>query len=48
MKVETEKEIIYQILNTIRDAEHNQDERIGERLMRSFLKTYRGESMRKH
>ena len=44
----TEREIIYQILNTIRDAEHNEDERISERLMRSFLRTYRAESLRKY
>lgn len=44
----TEREIIYQILNTIRDAEHNEDERIPERLMRSFLRTYRAESLRKY
>lgn len=46
--MQTEREIIYNILNTIRDAEHNNDERISERLLRGFLRVYRAESLRKY
>lgn len=44
----TEHEIVYNILNTIRNAEHNIDESITERLMRGFLRVYRAESIRKY
>lgn len=44
----TELEIVYSILNTVRDAEHNNDEPVTERLMRSFLNTYRVDALRKY
>lgn len=44
----TEQQLVYNILNTIRDAEHNEDERLSERLMRSYLRTYRAECLRKY
>lgn len=45
--METEKQIIYGIINTLRDAEFNNDERITERLMRTYLNTYRVDSLTK-
>lgn len=44
----TEKEIIYSILNTIRNAEHNNDETVTERLLRAILHEYRGYFIRKY
>lgn len=43
----TERHIVYQIMNIVRNHEHNNDEPITERLMRAYLKTHRSESIRK-
>jgi len=37
----TEERIIYEILNTVRSGEFNLDEPLTERLLRSYLQTYR-------
>lgn len=44
----TEEEIIYTLLNTVRAGEFNLDEPLTERLLRSFLKTYRGSRIDKY
>lgn len=44
----TEKHIVYELLNIIRNHEHNNDEPVTERLMRAYLKTYRSDLIRKH
>jgi hypothetical protein len=44
----TEKEIVYYLMETLRDAEYNNDERVDERFLRSLLLKYRAESLRKH
>lgn len=46
--METEKKIIYSILNTIRAAEYNSDEPVTERLLRAYLSNYRADALRKH
>ena len=46
--METEKKIIYSILNTIRAAEYNLDEPVTERLLRAYLSNYRADALRKH
>jgi len=43
----TEESIVYQLLNTIRASELNNDETITERRMRSFLRTHRAEAVYK-
>lgn len=44
----TEKEIVYNILNTARNEEHNIDEVISERLMRGYLRVHRASLLRKY
>lgn len=44
----TEKEIIYSILNTVRNGQHNSDETITERLLRAYLSNYRADAIRKN
>lgn len=46
--METEREIIYSILNTARAGEHNNDENLSERFLRSILLIYRGNILRKY
>lgn len=46
--MKTELEIVYSILNVARGGEHNNDEKLTERLIRSFIRTYRPESLRKY
>lgn len=46
--METERQIVYSILNTIRNHSHNIDEDITERLLRSHVLSYRADSIRKH
>lgn len=46
--METESQIIYSILNTIRNHSHNNDEEVSERLLRSHVLSYRADSIRKH
>lgn len=46
--METERQIIYSILNTIRNHSHNNDEEVSERLLRSHVLSYRADSIRKH
>lgn len=46
--MKTELEIVYSLLNVARGGEHNNDENLTERLIRSFIRTYRPESLRKH
>ena len=46
--MKTEIEIVYAILNVVRDSEHNNDERVTERLIRSFIRSHRADSLRKH
>lgn len=43
----TEESIVYQLLNTIRASELNNDETITERRLRSFLRTHRAEAVYK-
>ncbi len=43
----TELEAVYHILNVARAAEHNNDEPLTERLIRSFLQNHRADSLRK-
>lgn len=44
----TEKEIIYSIINTVKGSNYNNDEPIGERFLRNLLLIYRVDSLRKH
>lgn len=44
----TEKEIVYNILNTARNEEHNVDEVISERLMRGYLRVHRASLLNKY
>lgn len=44
----TEKELIYSILNVVRNSEHNNDEGVPERLLRHFASVHRADSMRKY
>lgn len=46
--METEKQIVYSILNTVRNHSYNNDEDISERLVRSHIHSYRADSIRKH
>lgn len=46
--MKTELEIVYSLLNVARGGEHNNDEKMTERLVRSFIRTYRAEGIRKH
>ena len=49
MSVEnSELAFVYSILNVIRNAEHNNDERLSERLIRDFVRAHRPDSMRKY
>lgn len=43
----TEKAFIYSILNTVRVAEHNNDETVTESLLRNYVYIHRPESLRK-
>lgn len=44
----TEKHIVYEILNIVKNHEHNNDEPVTERLMRGYLKTFRPDMIRKY
>lgn len=44
----TERHIVYELINIIRNHEHNNDEPVTERLMRGYLKTFRSDFIRKH
>ena len=46
--MDTERHILYSILNGVRDAEHNNDEPVTESLLRNLIYTYRADSIRKH
>lgn len=46
--MKTELHIIYSLINRLRDAEHNNDERLDERLLRGILRQYRGDALRKY
>jgi hypothetical protein len=46
--MKTEIEIVYSLLNTVRNAEHNNDEPTTERLMRNYINIYRLDCMRKY
>lgn len=46
--MDTEKHIIYSLIETIRDSEHNNDETLHEELLRNFLYDHRGDSLRKY
>lgn len=41
--METEEQIVYEILNLLNKGELNSDQRISERLLRTFLRTYRAD-----
>ena len=41
--METEEQIVYEILNLINKGELNSDQRVSERLLRTFLRTYRAD-----
>lgn len=45
--MKTELEAVYHILNVARAGEHNNDEPLTERLIRSFLQNHRADSLRK-
>jgi len=45
--MDTEQEIIYTMLETLRGGELNNDEPLGERLLRNLLRKHRPESIRK-
>lgn len=44
----TEKHIVYEIFNALRKHEHNNDEPVSERLMRGYVKSFRGDLIRKY
>lgn len=44
--METEAKIVYSIINTAKKGLNNDDARLGERVIRSFLATYRGQILR--
>ena len=46
--METERQIVYSILETISNHSHNNDSDISERLLRSYAQMYRAEGLRKH
>lgn len=46
--METERQIVYSILNTLNNHSYNNDEDISERLVRSHILAYRADSIRKH
>lgn len=46
--MKTELELVYGIINVARNAEHNNDEAVPERLVRAFIRTHRADSLRKH
>lgn len=46
--MKTELEIVYDIINAVNAAEHNNDLPVTENLVRSMLRSYRADSIRKH
>lgn len=44
----TEEQIVYSIIETVKNGEVNQDSRIGERIVRAFLAKYRADIIRKY
>ena len=46
--METEREIIYTMLSVINKSEYNNDEPLGDRILRRFLQKYRADLLRKH
>lgn len=46
--MDTERDIIYTMLEVLKGSELNNDELIGERLLRNLLAKYRADLMRKH
>ena len=43
-----EIELIYSLLNVIRNAEHNNDESVHENLLRNFCRIHRAEILKKY
>lgn len=46
--MKTELEVVYNIINVARAGEHNNDEPITERLVRSFMRNHRADCLRKY
>lgn len=46
--MKTELELVYYIINNSRNAEHNDDEAVTERLIRTYIRNHRADIMRKH
>ena len=45
--MDTEKKLVYSIINALKGSEYNNDEELSERLVRSLVHTYRVDSIRK-
>lgn len=46
--MDTEIKLVYSIIETLRNNEYNNDERLGERFVRDLLNKYRSDSLRKY
>ena len=46
--MKTELDVVYNIINVARAAEHNNDEPVTERLVRSFVRNHRADCLRKY
>lgn len=46
--MKTEEQIVYSIIETVNKSQVNQDNRVGERLVRAYLQKYRADLIAKH